>query len=172
MAVNSTLALTNSSRCWAHLEHITEEHRVLLERTPAVQYVQSAWLILLHCAAARANYLLRVVRPAVKRSEENHDAGLWRFVPNTAHEDQCEATTRTTSTMPFGVGWDGTSERNEDQFLPAFWANWGDCLHMVHQKHPCRAFLRQPVLSPFLKSRLTSSTRGLGRVATGFQLVV
>ena len=31
-------------------------------------------------------------------------------------EDQCEATTRTTSTMPFGVGWDGTSERNEDQF--------------------------------------------------------
>ena len=44
-----------ASRCWAHLEHIAEEHRVLLERTPAVQDVQSAWLILLHCAAARAN---------------------------------------------------------------------------------------------------------------------
>ena len=60
-----------ASRCWetplghpefvaSHLEHIAEEHRVLLERIPAVQDVQSAWLILLHCAVARANYLLRV----------------------------------------------------------------------------------------------------------------
>ena len=50
---------------------------MLLERTPAFQDVQSAWLILLHCAAARANYLLRVVRPAlVKKFEENHDAGV------------------------------------------------------------------------------------------------
>ena len=36
----------------SHLEHIAEEHRVLLERMPAVQDVQSAWLILLHCAVA------------------------------------------------------------------------------------------------------------------------
>ena len=40
---------------------------MLLERIPAVQDVQSAWLILLHCAAARANYLLRVERPALVR---------------------------------------------------------------------------------------------------------
>ena len=63
----------------AHLQRITQEHRVLLERIPAVQDVQYAWLILLHCAAARANYLLRVFRPAlVRQFAENHDAVLWR----------------------------------------------------------------------------------------------
>ena len=53
--------LGHSEFVTAHQERITEEHRVLLERIPAVQDAQSARLILLHCAAARANYLLRVV---------------------------------------------------------------------------------------------------------------
>ena len=80
---------------------------MLLERIPAVQDVQSARLILLHCTAARANYLLRVVRPAlVRRFAENHDAGLWRCLCQILHiqEDQCEATARTASTMPLVLG--------------------------------------------------------------------
>ena len=40
--------------------------------------VQSAWLLLLHCASARANYLLRVVSPEqVQGFAENHDTRLW-----------------------------------------------------------------------------------------------
>ena len=44
-----------------HLEAVTDEQRILLERIPRVQDVQSAWLLLLHCASARANYQLRSV---------------------------------------------------------------------------------------------------------------
>ena len=34
-----------------------------LERIPLVRDVQSAWLLLLFCAATRANYGLRTARP-------------------------------------------------------------------------------------------------------------
>ena len=109
---------------------------MFLERIPAVQDVQSAWLILIHCAAARANYLLRVVRPAlVRRFAENHDAGLWRCLCQILHipEDQCEATARTTSTMPLMLGGMGLRSAVRTS-VPAHWASWG--LHMVHQRHP------------------------------------
>ena len=46
-----------------HLERTREKHRILLRRIPIVPDVQSAWLLLLHCASTRANYMLRVVRP-------------------------------------------------------------------------------------------------------------
>ena len=45
----------------AHLNKKIVEHEVLLERTPTFRDLQSAWSLLLHCASARANYLLRVV---------------------------------------------------------------------------------------------------------------
>ena len=37
------------------LETVLEEQHILLNRIPRVQDVQSAWLILLHCASARVN---------------------------------------------------------------------------------------------------------------------
>ena len=44
-------------------QHIVDEHNVLLERIPSIPDVQSAWALLLHCANARANCVLRVIRP-------------------------------------------------------------------------------------------------------------
>ena len=41
----------------------TEEHSVLFQRILAVPDLQCAWLLLLFCAATRANYFLRVVQP-------------------------------------------------------------------------------------------------------------
>ena len=41
----------------AHLDKLTAEHQTLLERIPLVEDAQSAWLLLVHCAAARANEL-------------------------------------------------------------------------------------------------------------------
>ena len=63
----------------AHLDKLTAEHQTLLDRIPLVEDAQSAWLLLVHCAAARANYIARVVEP--ESTEEfcrRHDRGLWR----------------------------------------------------------------------------------------------
>ena len=61
-----------------HLGELAEEQRLLLERIPRVKDVQEAWLLLVHCASARANYFLRSVRPeAVAEYARLHDAGLW-----------------------------------------------------------------------------------------------
>ena len=41
----------------AHLESVLAEHHTFISRIPEVKDVQSAWLLLLHCASARACYL-------------------------------------------------------------------------------------------------------------------
>ena len=62
-----------------HLQRVEQEQQILLDRIPSKSDVQSAWLLLLHCASARANYQLRVVHPsAVKGFARAHDAGLWQ----------------------------------------------------------------------------------------------
>ena len=40
-----------------------EEQDRLLQRMPALDSLQAAWLLLLFCAAPRANYLLRILPP-------------------------------------------------------------------------------------------------------------
>ena len=47
------------------LDEKIEEHRVLLDKISKVPDLQCAWLLLLLCAASRANYMLRVVHPAL-----------------------------------------------------------------------------------------------------------
>ena len=41
----------------AHLERTGQEHQILLDRVPLIQDAQCAWMMLLHCASARANHL-------------------------------------------------------------------------------------------------------------------
>ena len=61
----------------AQLEMFTAEHQTLLCRIPLVQDVQAAWLLLVHCAAARANCVARVVEPgSAEPFCRRHDAGL------------------------------------------------------------------------------------------------
>ena len=48
----------------AQLQRKRADHDRLLERIPLVGDLQSAWLLLLYCANARANYLLRVLPPS------------------------------------------------------------------------------------------------------------
>ena len=50
------------------LELVAMDHQVLLDRIPCVPDVQAAWLLLLHCAQARANYMLRMIPPEAVQS--------------------------------------------------------------------------------------------------------
>ena len=63
----------------AHLDLKTAEHQVLLDRIPLLENTQAAWLLLVHCAGARANYIARVVEPGTAEDFcRAHDERLWR----------------------------------------------------------------------------------------------
>ena len=63
------------------LFRIIADHAILLDRIPVLDDLQSSCALLLHCAAARATYFLRVVRPESSfQFAALHDAGLWRCV--------------------------------------------------------------------------------------------
>ena len=110
-----------------HLMRTIEEHTVLLDRIPTVPDVQSAWALLLHCANARANYSLRVVRPElVTQFAEAHDEGIWRCMCAVlgVATDQCDALAKATASLPLSMG--GVGLRSAARTcVPAFWAKLG-----------------------------------------------
>ena len=125
----------------AFLERKATEHQTLLRRIPVVPDVQSAWLLLLHCAQARANFLLRGVQPSLSiQFATDHDNNMWRCMCEIPHlpPEQCDAGVRNTATLPMVLGGMGlrsaTRMRNA-----AFWASWADCLPMIWQRHPAVA---------------------------------
>ena len=113
----------------AHLEMLTAEHQTLLHRIPLVEDTQSAWLLLVHCAAARANYTAKVVAP--KSAEEfcrRHDEGLWRCLCDILQipAEQADEVWSAAS-MPMVLG--GVGLRSAVRVSrPAYWSSWVDCL--------------------------------------------
>ena len=78
---------SKASRYWAPIGHpeyvrrfligLTDEHQTLLNRIPLVGDVQATWLLLVHCAAARATYSLRCADPeAVEGFARRHDQDM------------------------------------------------------------------------------------------------
>ena len=66
-----------------------EEHTTLLNRIVAVLDLQCAWLLLLFCAPARANYLLRVVHPSCSDAfARAHDTSVWNSVSPVVRHPQ------------------------------------------------------------------------------------
>ena len=67
----------------AQLETTQAEHQVLLDRIPSLPDLQSAWSLLVHCAASRANYFLHVVPPELgEEFASAHDRSLWACLCN------------------------------------------------------------------------------------------
>ena len=79
------LLKSNPSRSHVHIP----AHVSLFSSEPSSsEDVQSAWLFLLHCACARANYLLRVVRPSAAAGfAETHDQAVWDCLANILRTD-------------------------------------------------------------------------------------
>ena len=89
------------------LEAIGRNHHVLLQAIPTVPDVQSAWLLLLHCAAARANFYLRVVRPDLAiHFARRHDVSLWQCLSRILGmpENICDDLARSSATLPLALG--------------------------------------------------------------------
>ena len=136
----------------AHLERerTHQAHRTLLQRIPGVPDVQSAWALLLHCASARANYSLRVVRPElVAQFAAAHDAGLWRCLCDTVNvaPDQCSAGARDAATLPSSLGGLGLRSASRTS-TPAYWASWTDSPH------------HDPPTAPWVADRIVAGLEG------------
>ena len=120
-----------------HLQTVLEEQHILLDRIPRVQDVQSAWLILLHCASARANYHIRAVHPAATSAfAAAHDARLWQCMCSILQVDPMQVDdVRETATLPLSLRGLGLRSAQRTS-IPAFWASWADSLAMIRQRHP------------------------------------
>ena len=120
-----------------HLQGVLEEQRVFLNRIPLVSDIQSAWLLLLHCANARANYQIRAVTPeGVEAYARAHDDGIWQCFCELLELDPTAGDNRREiANLPLllgGLGLRSASRLRES----AHWASWADCLEMIHQRHP------------------------------------
>ena len=116
-----------------HLEMKATEQRTLLDRIPLMSDLQSAWLILLHCASARANYLLRVVEPqAVVEYARTHDDNIWGCLclllnVNPGQREDIRSSANLLMVLG-GVGLRIASRISAS-------ACWADCLPMVFARH-------------------------------------
>ena len=120
------------------LAQLSLKHRVLLQRIPLLDDVQSAWLLLAHCAATRANYSLRCVEPQdVEPFARAHDSDMRQCLSqilqvNLAEVDQA---TQGTVTVPLSSGGLGVRSAVRTS-KAAYWASWADCLAMINERHP------------------------------------
>ena len=122
------------------LEKVTRSNRFCWTPSPKCPTSSQRGLLLLHCASARANYQLRVVRPGLVESfAESHDQGLCAILEVPV--DTCDVVTRATATLPLSLGGLGlrSAERYEGGHLlgqlgPMF-------LPMIQARHPAVAAL-------------------------------
>ena len=120
----------------SHLDKTGDDHQILLDRIPLLDNLQSSWLLLVHCAGARANYLTRVVQPdAALVFCQRHDVSMWRCFSAFAQiEPGQPQDVRDTASMPLAPG--GLRLRTAVRgSKPAFWASWADCMPMIRQQH-------------------------------------
>ena len=97
--------------------------------------LQCAWLLLLFCASARANHLLRVVHPSWSDAfARAHDTAMWNCfrqlldIPSTQ-----EMMDR--AGMSLANGGLGLRSASRDK-VSAYWASWADALPTIQERHP------------------------------------
>ena len=125
------------------LEKVQAKQQVLLDVIPKVPDVQSAWLLLLRCASARANYQLRVIiRPGLVESfAESHDQGLWRCLCAILEVpvDTCDGD-QSYGHIASVIGWPWFKERRAYEGGHLL-GQLGRCSAMIQARHPAVAAL-------------------------------
>ena len=112
-----------------------KEQAVLFERISLIDDVQVGWLLLVFCAATRANYWLRTVLP--EHTEEyamGHDRNVLPVsqqyfagggvLPSHSHD---------VASLPLTLGGLGVGSLKIRH--AAHWGSWADCLEMIKQRH-------------------------------------
>ena len=142
------------------LEMKNISHQCFLDRIPLLEDVQASWLLLVHCAAARANYMTRVVEPGATRDfSERNDEALWQCLCQIMRISPTQAEDiRLTATLPMVLGGLGLRSATRVR-QAAYWSSWADCLPMVHHRHPMVAATLVAQLSGNPETRCLSAVR-------------
>ena len=94
---------------------------------------QAAWLLLVHCATARANYVARVVEQGLPNFFcRRHDSGLWQClcaILHTRSRRRCGWRRRSFNAIGFGRSWVAIRVQSE----PASSLGW---LGRCSARHP------------------------------------
>jgi len=113
----------------------------LLEAIPGVEDLQAAWLLLRYCAAPRANYLLRVLPPALTVDyAAGHDAAVAACLATLLGSADCplpEGPMRAAQ-LPTRFGGLGLRSAAADRHA-AHWASWCDTLPVLQARAPAAA---------------------------------
>ena len=140
----------------------------LIAQILSVSDLQCAWILLLYCAAARPNYLLRVVHPGLTaRFAAHHDASLW-------------ALSQLVSAPPTHMFWDVVSlpfSRGglglRSAFLTTNAAYWSRCAPAfknttkIQREHPQREKKNENGCERGLKKKRNFGRSGGGRSGGG-----
>ena len=108
------------------LAAVSAKHDRLVSQIVGMSDLQCAWVLLLHCASARPNYMLRVVHPALSAGFAGHHDATMR-----------QALNQLVAAPPSrgGLGL-RTAVLTANA---AYWASWADSLHMIQRRHPAVA---------------------------------
>ena len=128
-----------------------DEHDRLLQRIPAVEDLQAAWLLLRHCACPRANYLLRALPPAstAEYASAHDEAVAYCLATLLGLADApLPPMQQRAARLPLRFGGLGLREAIADRHA-AYWASWMDTLPVIHTRAPgiaarLLALLRDP----------------------------
>ena len=108
-----------------------EEHQVLINRILLVQDLQSAWLLLFHCAGSLATFRLRSVRPPLTTGfSDAHDRQMWECFSHLVWFASLSSKAQQYTTIPLSLGGTGLScgRRSRES---AHWSSWADSLPTV-----------------------------------------
>ena len=92
-----------------------KEQALLFERTPLIDAVQFGWLLLVFCAATRANYWLRTV-PTTENAEE-HDQSVLRCLSCILKMDGLPPHAHEAASKPLTLGGLGMVVRESGTLL-------------------------------------------------------
>ena len=145
----------------SQLDQKADEHEELLRRIPAIQDVQSAWLLLLYCAVPRANYWFRTVQPELTAAfAERHDKDVWTCLCEILQINKVGPKVVSSASLPVTLGGVGLGSALRIREA-AFWASWADCLEMVTERHPS--------ITTAMIEGITQKSQGcMGSVAEGW----
>ena len=105
----------------SQLDATEAAHQLLLQRIPAVQDLQSAWLLLLFCASSRATFYLRVCHPDHSEAfARQHDVHIWQCLSTLLGQRQ-DALPQDWGSLPFHLGGLGLRSAHRSA-RAAFWA--------------------------------------------------